>query len=81
MIKRFCNLLQKRQQQKVEKASRKSRKRKTTSYKEEDISHSSDLDSSTDEEAEVLDLTFLSAGRSGWCLLGSTFLSLMTTCD
>jgi hypothetical protein len=39
--------------QKVEKASRKSRKRKTATYKEDEISHSSDLDSSTDEEAEV----------------------------
>lgn len=58
MVKHSCNLLQKRQQQKVEKASRKSRKRKTASYKEDDISHSSDLDSSTDEEAEVLDLHF-----------------------
>jgi hypothetical protein len=45
--------LQKKQQQKVEKASRKSRKRKTASYKEEEISHSSDLDSSTDEETAV----------------------------
>jgi hypothetical protein len=39
--------------QRIAKASRKSRKRKTATYKEEEISHSSDLDSSTDEEAEV----------------------------
>lgn len=49
----LAEFLQKKQQQKVEKASRKSRKRKTASYKEEEISHSSDLDSSTDEEAAV----------------------------
>ena len=50
--KRFW-IKQKTNLQKIEKASRKSRKRKTATYKEEDISHSSDLDSSTEEEAEV----------------------------
>eukprot|EP00961_Rhodomonas_salina_P176763 2382758-Rhodomonas_salina.10 len=38
----------------VEKASRKSRKRKTATYKEDNVSHSSDLDSTTDEEAALV---------------------------
>jgi hypothetical protein len=53
------NCVQRKNMQKVEKASRKSRKRKTATYKEDEISHSSDLDSSTDEEAEVC---------SFWCI-------------
>ena len=49
---------QRKNLQKIEKASRKSRKRKTATYKEEEISHSSDLDSTTDDEAEVVKLLY-----------------------
>jgi ATP-dependent helicase STH1/SNF2 len=42
--------VRRRDAERVEMASRKNRKRKSITYKEEDISHSSDVDSSDDED-------------------------------
>ncbi|EKX51227.1 hypothetical protein GUITHDRAFT_66145, partial [Guillardia theta CCMP2712] len=44
----------KKELERAEKASRKSRMRKTASYKEEDISHSSDVDSSDEDTIAVV---------------------------